>query len=71
MIQNFFGGHGFMKKLLCALLALSAVFCLAGCVDHNDGVCDYKGCDKTLGVIRYDAEHELCLEHAIEEGLKD
>ena len=59
-----------MKKLFCALLALSAAFCFVGCVDHNDGVCDYKGCKMTLGVIRYDEDHELCLEHAIEEGLK-
>ena len=59
-----------MKKILCVLLALTAVCCFAGCVDHNDGVCDYKDCGKTLGVIRYDEEHELCFEHAIEEGLK-
>lgn len=60
-----------MKKILCALLALSAVFCFAGCVDHNDGVCDHKDCKATLTVVRYDEDHELCLEHAIEEGLKE
>ena len=59
-----------MKKFLCVVLALTTVFCFAGCAeDHNDGVCDHKDCDRTLGVIRYDAEHELCLEHAIEAGL--
>ncbi len=54
-----------MKKILCALLAIAAIGCFAGCVDHNDGVCDK--CNKTIGVIRYDAETELCPEHAAEE----
>ena len=58
-----------MKKLLCALLAVAMLLMLGGCVNHNDGVCDHKDCNKTLGVIRYDETHELCLEHAIEEGL--
>ncbi|MBQ9728092.1 MAG: hypothetical protein IJV85_00685 [Clostridia bacterium] len=61
-----------IKKILCVLLAVSAVGCLGGCfVDHNDGVCDVKDCKRTLGVIRYDEDHELCLEHAIEQGLSD
>ncbi len=59
-----------MKKLLCALMAVMAVFCMAGCVDHNDGVCDNKDCDATLTVIRYNEKTELCLKHAIEEGLE-
>ena len=60
-----------MKKILCALLAAMSVFCLAGCVDHNDGVCDNKDCDATLTVVRYNEKTELCLKHAIEEGLEE
>ena len=60
-----------MKKLLTVILALSCLFAITGCVDHNDGVCDHKDCDRTLTVIRYDKTHELCLEHAIEEGFKE
>jgi hypothetical protein len=59
-----------MKKILCALLALTSVICLAGCVNHNDGVCDNKDCDATLTVVRYNEKTELCLKHAIEEGLE-
>ena len=57
-----------MKKLLCVILSLLCLLSLTGCVDHNDGVCDYKGCDITLGVIRYDKNHELFIKHAIDEG---
>lgn len=60
-----------MKKILSVVLALTAVFALAGCVDHNDGVCDKKDCDRTLTVVRYDEKTELCLEHAIEAGLEE
>ena len=60
-----------MKKLFSFILLLGLALNLVACVDHDDGVCDYKDCDRTLGVIRYDKDHELCLEHAIEEGLKD
>ena len=60
-----------MKKLFSLVLLLGLALNLVACVDHNDGVCDYKGCDRTLTVVRYDKTHEFCLEHAIEEGLKD
>lgn len=59
-----------MKKILSIALALTAIFALAGCVDHNDGVCDKKDCGRTLTVVRYDEKTELCLEHAIELGLE-
>ncbi len=55
-----------MKKILCALIAVTAMgFCLAGCfVNHNDGKCDE--CKSTLGVVRYNEETELCPTHAAE-----
>ena len=58
-----------MKKFLCTVLAITSLFGLVGCVDHNDGVCDKKGCDATIGVIRYEKDKELCPLHALEEGL--
>ncbi len=58
-----------MKKILSVVLALTAIFALAGCVDHNDGVCDHKDCKNTLSVVRYNEKTELCLVHAIEAGL--
>ncbi len=45
------------------------LFSLAGCVNHNDGVCDERGCDMTIGVIRYDKNNEYCLKHARENGI--
>ena len=58
-----------MKRFVCIILTVVCVFLFNGCVDHDDGVCDYKGCNMTIGVIRYDKNHEFCLEHAHEEGL--
>ena len=52
-----------MKKIVFALLAVMALGCFAGCVDHNDGVCDVKDCDVTFGVIRYQEDKELCPLH--------
>ncbi len=50
-----------MKKLICALLAIMAIGCFAGCVDHNDGKCDE--CDTNGGmlnpVLHYEGD-ELC-----------
>ncbi len=60
-----------MKKVLCIAFVLVCSFMLAGCVDHNDGVCDYKGCDMTISVVRYDKNHEFCLEHAIDAGISN
>lgn len=37
-----------MKKLLCTVLALTALFAFAGCVDHNDGKCDECGTEGGL-----------------------
>ncbi len=59
-----------MKKIISGILLIMCLLSLSGCVDHNDGVCDYKDCKMTIGVIRYDENHEFCLKHAIEEGLK-
>ncbi len=58
-----------MKKILCALIAIMAFGCLAGCVNHNDGVCDK--CKNTIGVIRYDEDTELCPTHAKEKLLEE
>ena len=59
-----------MKKILALILLVIGAISFTAClVNHNDGVCDYKGCKTTLGVIRYDKDHELCLKHAIEIGL--
>ena len=55
-----------MKKLLCTVLAITSLFGLVGCVDHNDGVCDKKGCDATIGVEQYDKDHEYCPVHLAE-----
>ena len=40
-----------MKKLLCVLMALTAVFCFAGC---KDGKCD--DCKTTEGVKVYETK---------------
>ena len=60
-----------MKKILGIVFAMMAVMSFAGCVDHNDGVCDKRDCGRTLTVVRYNKNTELCLEHAIEAGLTD
>ena len=57
-----------MKKLIIFVLIFVLLFSMVGCVDHDDGVCDYYGCDATIGVIRYNKNNELCLKHAHEEG---
>ena len=59
-----------MKKLLIALLALSAVFCFAGC---ENGKCDECGAkNDTVDVYEEWDDAELCLtcaaEKAAEEG---
>ncbi len=66
-----------MKKLLCLFLAVAAVGCFAGCVDHNDGKCDECG-EKNATVKQYDEKTELCLSCAtkklaeeLEEGASD
>ena len=54
-----------MRKIVYFVLLIVLALSLTGCVDHNDGVCDYDNCSMTIGVVRYDERHELCLEHAI------
>ncbi len=52
-----------MKKLLCALLAVVAVGCFAGCVDHDDGKCDECGTSGGLlnpVVQNEEGDKELC-----------
>lgn len=62
-----------MKKLLCVVLALSAIFCFAGC---ENGKCDECGV-KNDGVTVYEHDgekDELCLKCAGEktwEGIGD
>lgn len=68
-----------MKKLLCVLLALTAVCAFAGCVNHNDGKCD--NCKTEGGLLNpvtqnEEGDKELCakcwaeeLEDAISEEL--
>ena len=61
-----------MKKLLCALMALTTVFCFAGCVDHNDGECDECGAAGLAAVVvRYDDDTELCLKCAAELAVEE
>ena len=60
-----------MKKLLCTVLAITSLFGLVGCVDHNDGVCDKKGCDATIGVEHYDTDHEYGPVHLAERPAKE
>ena len=57
-----------MKKLLCVVLALSAIFCFAGC---ENGKCDECGAkDSTVRVYEYDGEKdELCPKCAIKSGV--
>ena len=49
-----------MKKLLCVVLALSAIFCFAGC---ENGKCDECGAENNgVQVYEHDGEKdELCL----------
>ncbi len=63
-----------MKKILCMLMAVLAIGCLAGCTmfkDHDDGVCDK--CDKEtnilqgVAVVQWEKNKELCWECADEE----
>ena len=61
-----------MKKLLCTVLALTALFAVAGCVDHNDGKCDECGADGKLDLVQqYDDETELCIKCAAEAALDE
>ncbi len=62
-----------MKKFLCVVLALAAVFCFAGCEDHDDGKCDECGTEGGLinKVVQYDEETELCGECALKKGLNE
>ena len=55
-----------MKKFLCAIMALAAVFCFAGC---EDGKCDECG-RKADDVKVYEKldNKELCEDCAIEAG---
>ncbi len=50
-----------MKKILCVLMAVLAIGCFAGCVDHNDDVCDK--CDSKILVTQNEkGDKELCAE---------
>lgn len=62
-----------MKKLLCTVLALTALFAFAGCVDHNDGKCDECGANGKLDFVEQydDGKSELCAECALEKGLEE
>ena len=61
-----------MKKLLCTVLALTALFAFAGCVDHNDGKCDECGANGKLDFVQqYDEKTELCAKCAAEAALDE
>ena len=61
-----------MKKILCVVLALTAIFAFAGCVNHNDGKCDECGADGKLDMVeQYDEKTELCLKCAAEAALDE
>ncbi len=50
-----------MKKWLCLLLAVVSIGCLAGCVDHDDDICD-KCESKILVTQNKEGDKELCAE---------
>ena len=55
-----------MKKLLCGILAVTALFCLAGC---EDGKCDDCKTEKNVKVYEIeDKEVELCPSCLAERG---
>ncbi len=58
-----------MKKILCVLMAVLALGCFAGCVDHDDEKCDK--CKKETAllnpVIRWEDDKELCVQCAKKE----
>ena len=57
-----------MKKFLCAILALAAVFCFAGCENGKCDICEKKT-DKCEVYEELDNQ-ELCPDCAIKEGAK-
>ena len=56
MIINFMEDIN-MKKLLCALLALTSIFCLAAC---ENGKCDECGTEDFVRVYETLDDQELC-----------
>ena len=59
-----------MKKVLCILMALTAVFCLAGCEDGKCDDCGRKADDVAVRELK-DGEKELCDDCAIKAGWED
>lgn len=55
-----------MKKLVCILMALTAVFCFAGC---KDGKCDDCKSEKNVKVYEELEGKEYCPTCAVEAGL--
>ncbi len=55
-----------MKKVLCLLLAVMTLGCIAGCKDHDDEVCDNCGKEDAFlnRVVRWEDDQELCMECA-------
>jgi len=63
-----------MKKILCTVLALASIFCLAGCVNHNDGKCDECGTEGGLlnkVTQNEEGDLELCAECWLKEVEKE
>ncbi len=56
-----------MKKILCVLMAVLSIGCLAGCVDHNDGLCDE--CGAKWATQNKEKDKELCLACWAKEGI--
>ena len=58
-----------MKKILCSILAVTALFAFAGCVNSNDGKCDK--CKTEGGLInkvfKTEEGDEICGKCALEE----
>ncbi len=57
-----------MKKFLCLLMALTAVFCFAGCENDKCDICEKKTED--CEVYEELDDQELCPECAWKEALK-
>ncbi len=59
-----------MKKILCLVLAIMTLGCLAGCVNHDDDKCDLCGKKEVaLNPVEtwVDEKEEYCLQCAVKE----
>ncbi len=60
-----------MKKILCVLMALLTIGCLAGCVDHQDGICDECKEEGAYQSLDREIDDELCTKCWIKKGVEN